>query len=124
MITYTGAAKLEIPSQIQQIIPRFNTAIGIAALLGLTNKMSTRKRPPNRSNNITRVMFTFLVSAISLSLLSLSVSSIIVNAQAHSAGSTPSSDSSSTGSDTHVTEMGVCVVGAGGPCNGDSNLAK
>jgi hypothetical protein len=71
--------------------------------------------------NITRVVFTFLVSAISVSLFSSSVSAIIVNAQAYSAGFTPSSN---TGSDTHVAQMGICVVGAGGPCNGDSNMAK
>jgi hypothetical protein len=71
--------------------------------------------------NITRVVFKFLVSAISVSLISLSVSAIIVNVQAYSAGSTPSS---STGSDTHLAQMGICVVGAGGPCNGDSNMAK
>lgn len=75
----------------------------------------------NRAN-ITRVAFTFLVSAISVGLFSLSVSAIIVIVQAYSAGSMPVS--SSTGSDTHVAEMGICVVGAGGPCNGDSNMAK
>ena len=74
----------------------------------------------NRAN-ITRVAFTFLVSAISVRLIPLSVSAIIVNVQAYSEGSTRSS---STGSDTHVAEMGICVVGAGGPCNGDSNMAK
>ena len=123
MITYNVTTKLEIPSQIQQRIPTYNTAKGVAVWSSLTD-ISTRKKLMNRGNNITRVVFTFLFSAISLSLLSLSVSAIIVNAQAHYAGSTPSSDSSSRGSDTHVAEMGICVVGAGGPCNGDSNLAK
>jgi hypothetical protein len=121
MVTYTAATKLEISSQIQQKIPIFNTAIGVAALSSLTD-IFTRKKPMKRAN-ITRIAFTFLVSAISVSLISLSVSAIIVNVQAYSAGSTPSS-SSSTGSDTHVAEMGICVVGAGGPCNGDSNMAK
>jgi hypothetical protein len=120
MVTYTAATKLEISSQIQQKIPIFNTAIGVAALSSLTD-IFTRKKPMKRAN-ITRIAFTFLVSAISVSLISLSVSAIIVNVQAYSAGSTPSS--SSTGSDTHVAEMGICVVGAGGPCNGDSNMAK
>jgi hypothetical protein len=117
MITYT---KLEIPNKIQQKISTFNTAIGVAALSSLTD-ISARTKPMKRAN-ITRVVFTFLVSAISMSLISLSVSAIIVNVQAYSASSTPSS--SSTGSDTHVAEMGICVVGAGGPCNGDSNMAK
>jgi hypothetical protein len=42
-----------------------------------------------------------------------------INAQAFSSGSTSSGNS--TISESHVTQMGICVVGAGGPCNADSN---
>jgi hypothetical protein len=41
----------------------------------------------------------------------------MVNAQAYSSGST---SSSSTNGETHVAQMGICQVGAGGPCSGDS----
>ena len=122
MITYTGATKLEIPSQIHQKIPTFNTAIGVAALSSLTD-ISTRKKPMKRAN-ITRVMFTFLVSAISVSLISLSVSAIFVNVQAYSSGFIPVVSNNSTSSINQSTQMGICVIGAGGPCNGDSNMAK
>jgi hypothetical protein len=121
MITYTGAAKLEIPSQIQQKVPTFYTAIGIGAWSSLTD-ISARKKPI-KGANITRIMFTFLVSAISVSLISLSVSAIIVNVHAYSSGFIPVSNNS-TSNINQSTQMGICVVGAGGPCNGDSNMAK
>jgi len=122
MITYTGAAKLEIPSQIQQKIPTFYTAIGIGAWSSLTD-ISARKKPI-KGANITRIVFTFLVSAISVSLISLSVSAIIVNVQAYSSGFIPVNNSNSTSNINQSTQMGICVVGAGGPCNGESNMAK
>jgi hypothetical protein len=40
-------------------------------------------------------------------------------AQAHSSGG-----SDNTNSETGIKEIGICVVGAGGSCNGDSKLAK
>jgi hypothetical protein len=39
----------------------------------------------------------------------------MINAQAYS------SDANSTGGTAGVTQMGICLVGAGGPCNGDRN---
>jgi hypothetical protein len=45
----------------------------------------------------------------------LYLSTIMVNAQL-SPNST--SNSNSTTNETRVTHMGICVVGAGGPCNG------
>ncbi len=45
-----------------------------------------------------------------------------INVQAFSSGSTSSNNS--TISQSHVTQMGICVVGVKSPCNGDSNLAK
>ena len=78
----------------------------------------------NKGNNTDKI-FVFLFSSIALNVLSLSVSVIMVNAQAYSSDSTPSSSiSSGTNDETHVTQMGICVVGAGGPCNGNSNSAK
>jgi hypothetical protein len=65
--------------------------------------------------NNNNAMFMFLLSVIGLSLLSLSVPTIMTNAQAPS-GST--SGNNSTSDETHATQMGICVVGAGGPCNG------
>jgi hypothetical protein len=74
----------------------------------------------NKHSNNTMLMFLF--SAIGLSLFSLFVSVIMVNAQAYPSGSIPSG--SSTNGETHDAQMGICVVGVGGPCNGDTNSPK
>jgi hypothetical protein len=76
--------------------------------------ISIMKRAMNKGNN-NNAMIMFLLSVIGLSLLSLYVPTLMTNAQAPS-GST--SASNSTINETHVTQMGICVVGAGGPCNG------
>jgi hypothetical protein len=55
-------------------------------------------------------------------LSSLVVPTIMTNAQAYSSGSSTSSGGNSTSSWTGIREMGICVVGVGGPCNGDSSL--
>jgi hypothetical protein len=74
-------------------------------------------------------MFVFLFSVIalslvlSLSLISLSLSTFAVNAQPYSSGSVSSSNNI-TSSESHVIQMGICVVGAKSPCNGDSNSPK
>jgi hypothetical protein len=72
-------------------------------------------------NNTTTFIFLSLIIGIGL-LCSLLVPTIITNAQAYSSGSSTSSGGNSISSGTGVREMGICVVGAGGPCNGDSNL--
>jgi hypothetical protein len=66
-------------------------------------------------------IFVLLLSAIALSLVSLSVSTILANAQPSPSNS--SSGTNSTGNETNVKQMkmGICQVGAGGPCNGDTN---
>jgi hypothetical protein len=61
----------------------------------------------------------FLFSVILLSLLSLSLSEIMINVQAYS-GST--SGNNGSGNETRVTQMGICVVGVGGPCNDGSDF--
>jgi hypothetical protein len=70
----------------------------------------------NKSNN--NVLLMFLFSIIGLGIISLTISATMVNAQT-------SSNSTSGGNrhsnETNVKQMGICVVGAGGPCNGDSN---
>ena len=74
-------------------------------------------------------MFLFFLLAISL--LSLSVSTIIIRAQASfgspSDGTGRSEKEGNNGKDPKQKDntdkqMGICVVGAGGPCNGDSNF--
>jgi hypothetical protein len=42
-----------------------------------------------------------------------------VNAQPSPSNS--SAGTNSTSNETNVKQMGICQVGAGGPCNGDSN---
>jgi hypothetical protein len=84
----------------------------------------------NKNNNS---MFVFLFLILGISFLSLSVSTtIMINAQ-----SSPDSTSGRIGSSSKREgnnaidpkakentdkQMGICVVGAGGPCNGDSNF--
>jgi hypothetical protein len=61
----------------------------------------------------------FLLSAIALSVLSSIVSAMLANAQPSPSNS--SAGTNSTSNETNVKQMGICQVGAGGPCNGDSN---
>ncbi len=70
----------------------------------------------NKSNN--NVLLMFLLSIIGLSIISLTISATMVNAQT-SSNSTSSGNRHSN--ETNVKQMGICLVGAGGPCNGDSN---
>jgi hypothetical protein len=71
-----------------------------------------------RGNN-NNAMSMFLFSVIGLSLLSSVISATLANAQPSSSDSTSGTDS--TSNKNGVKEMGICVVGAGGPCNGNSN---
>jgi hypothetical protein len=80
--------------------------------------ISIIKRAMNKGNN-NNAMFTFLLSVIGLSLLSLSVPTIMTNAQAPS---NTTSGSNSSSNETGVRQMGICVVGVVSTCNGDSNL--
>ena len=59
----------------------------------------------------------FLFSIIGLGIVSLTISATMVSAQ--TSNSTPSGNRASN--ETNVKQMGICLVGAGGPCNGDSN---
>jgi hypothetical protein len=72
-------------------------------------------------NNTTTFIFLSLIIGIGL-LCSLLVPTIITNVQAYSSASSTSSGGNSISSESGIREMGICVVGAGGPCNGDSDL--
>jgi hypothetical protein len=85
---------MDIDGHKQQSIPAFHKAI---------------------SNN---AVVMFLFSVIGLSLLSLSLLATMVNAQT-SSNSTSGTDS--TSNKNGAKEMGICVVGEDGPCNGDRN---
>lgn len=64
------------------------------------------------------IICLFSFSAIALSLLSLSILALTENAQPYSpslVSNTKSVSSKSSGD----TQMGICVVGASGPCNRD-----
>jgi hypothetical protein len=61
----------------------------------------------------------FLITAIALSVASLTVSAMSANAQPSASNS--SSNINSTGNETNVKQMGICQIGAKSPCNGDSN---
>jgi hypothetical protein len=105
-------------SQKQQRISTFNKAATVGVLSSST-LISTTKNPMNKGNN--NAMFVFLFSVIGLSLLSLSASATMANAQA---ASNTTSGTNSTSNETGVKQMGICQVGVESPCNGDSNSAK
>jgi hypothetical protein len=65
--------------------------------------------PRHKKKNV----LLFLVFAIALVTTTLSVPTII-NAQG-----SPSGDNNGGSSGTDKQQMGICVVGADGPCNGD-----
>jgi hypothetical protein len=82
--------------------------------------ISITKKAMDKGNN-NNVMFMLLFLVFGLSLLSLSVPTIMTNAQA---SSNTTSGSNSTSNETRVTQMGICQVGAGGPCNGNSDFGS
>ena len=86
----------------------------------LTTGCNHIKSEVDNKNHHKRRMFRFMFSAIALSLLSLSISALAVdvNAQPYSSVGSVSGATNSTSSTSGVTEMGICQVGAGGPCNG------
>ncbi len=76
--------------------------------------ISFTKKVMNKAYN--NKIFVCLFFIIGLGAFSLYLSTILANAQP-SSNSTSDSNNSTT-NETHVTRMGICVVGAGGPCNG------
>ena len=79
------------------------------------------KSDVGNNNHHNKSMLVFLFSMIALGLVSLSLLATIANAQTPK--STSGADSTSSNEDG-VKEMGICVIGAGGPCNGDTNSPK
>ena len=74
---------------------------------------SFTKKAMHKANS--NKVFVFLFFITGLCAFSLYLSAIMVNAQP---SSNSTSSSNSTTNETRVTRMGICVVGAGGPCNG------
>jgi hypothetical protein len=76
----------------------------------------------NNNNHHKNITFMFLFLIIGITLLSSSTT-IMINAQAYlpTAGSLTSISNNNTSGTSGVKQMGICVVGAGGPCNADSN---
>jgi hypothetical protein len=69
----------------------------------------------NKNNN---VLLVFLFSIIGLGVISLTISATMANAQT---SSNSMADANRASKETNVKQMGICLVGEGGPCNGDSN---
>ena len=81
------------------------------------------KSEVGNNNHHKNIIFMFLFLIIGVTLLSSSVT-IMINAQAYSptaAGSITNITNNNTSGTTGAKQMGICVVGAGGPCNADSN---
>jgi hypothetical protein len=89
----------------------------------------------NKTVNKNMILSVFLFLILGISFLSLSVpTTIMINAQLSSdsiSGGTTSSSTEREENNTKDTkvkdntdkqQMGICVVGTGGPCNGDSNF--
>jgi hypothetical protein len=67
-------------------------------------------------------MFMFLFSVIALNLVSsLSVLATTTTANAQTPSNSTSNTNSTASNETGVKQMGICVVGAKSPCNGDRN---
>jgi hypothetical protein len=95
------------------------TNVAVESVNDITDYI-TQSEVGNRHHHKNTCMFICLVIGIgSLSLLLVSTLIMTTTAQAYSSGG-----SDNTNSGTGIKEMGICVVGAGGPCNGDSKLAK
>jgi hypothetical protein len=97
----------------KQRIYTLNIAVLMTALVSLMTIPITKKGM-NKDNN---AMGGLLFLLIGISLLTLSVSTSMINAQA-SSGSTSGGSSGSSGPGI---QMGICVVGVESPCNSDSN---
>jgi hypothetical protein len=65
-------------------------------------------------------MCLFLFSVIALALLSLYILALTVNAQPYSPSFVSSTNSATSSRSSGDTQMGICEVGAGGPCNGNT----
>jgi hypothetical protein len=114
----------------KQRIPSCNITIAMAALVSLMANSVTKKEM-NKNNN---AIFILLFSVIGLSPLSLPASIMMINAQASPGSISGGISGSGTGNsgsegnngkdqkqkDNTGTQMGICLVGAGGPCNGNS----
>jgi hypothetical protein len=61
-------------------------------------------------------MLVFLFLIIGIGLLSISVQTIMTNANAQR--SSDSTSDGTIGSDTRVTQIGICVIGVASHCNG------
>lgn len=72
------------------------------------------------NHHVKEIAYLFLFSMIALDLLSMSVLTLTANAQPSSYSiSVANTNNTNTGSASGVTQMGICEVGAGGPCNND-----
>jgi hypothetical protein len=72
-----------------------------------------------KKKNNTMFVSIFLILWISLLLFSVLTIIIIRNVKA---SIDPSSGGASSIQDSTKNQMGICAIGAGGPCNGDSNF--
>jgi ABC-type Zn2+ transport system substrate-binding protein/surface adhesin len=83
----------------------------------------TKSEVHNHHHHHKKNMFLFLIIETGLLTTTLSIPTMIISAQAYPSGSMPVSNNS-TSSINQSTQMGICVVGAKSPCNGDSNSPK
>jgi hypothetical protein len=115
------------------IYPTLNPTVVMAALTSLMAIWITKK-VMNINNDSAMRMFLFLI--IGISLLSLPVWTIMINAQASSGSTSAGTRGSETGAnqregnnlrdevqkDATGTQTGICLVAVETPCNSDSNL--
>jgi hypothetical protein len=95
------------------------TNVAVESVNDITDYI-TQSQTGNRHHHENTCMFICLVIGIGLlSLLLVPTLTMRTTVQAYSSGGIDN-----TNSGTGIKEMGICVVGAGGPCNGNANSAK
>ena len=85
------------------------------------NRISKSEIGNNNHHRRNKSMYVFFISVIALGLVSVSLSLLatIANAQTTS-DFTSGAKSTTTSNESGVKQMGICVVGAGGPCNNNN----
>jgi hypothetical protein len=82
--------------------------------LAHSTPISTMKKPVNKNSN-NNVLLMLLFSVIGLGLIASSMSATMASAQT---SSNSMSGGNRASKETNVKQMGICLVGEGGPCNG------
>ena len=76
----------------------------------------------NNNHHRNKSMYVFFISVIALGLVLVSLSLLATIANAQTSSDFTSGAKSTTSNESGVKQMGICEVGAGGPCNNYNNV--